>query len=200
MNRKILIMTASFLSIVGYLGGCAQSTGSGQPSTEVPTTATPSRATRVPPRVGTPVNVIYVNQEMRYADSRMISSAVLTECRLPQQGVELLETAARGAGFNLVRDDQAVRAGRGRTLQVEIANVAAGGNAFIGHFKQVSVTGRLLEDGREVGNFHGTRSSMGGAFAAFKGSCSVLGRCLDTLTKDITVWLKNPGKDSRIGQ
>lgn len=200
MNRKILIVAVACLS-AGYLAGCAQ-TGSStteQPSTQAPTAATPSPAAPMSSARASS-NVIFVSQEMRYADPAMIAMPIMTECRLPQQGVELLETAARREGFNLVRDDQAVKARRGRALHVEITNVISSGNAFIGHSKQVMVRGRLFEDGKEVGNFQGMRTSMGGAFGGFKGSCSVLGRCLETLSKDITLWLKNPAKDSRIGQ
>ena len=50
--------------------------------------------------------------------------------------------------------------------------------------------GRLLDDGKEGAQFSGSRSSMGGAFAGFKGSCSVLGRCLEALSKDMAVWLR----------
>lgn len=192
MDRKILIMVC--LSSVGYLAGCAQtpdSQGTGQPSTQAPTpTATPSPAAPVPPSAARPAKVIYLGQQMRYLDARTIDSAVLTECQLPQQGAELLEAAARAAGINVLRDDRAVTAGKGRAFQVEIVTVVSAGNPFIGHRKQVTVRGRLLEDGKEIANFQGTRSSMGGAFGGFKGSCSVLGRCLETLAKDMTLWLQ----------
>ncbi len=189
MNRRIFIMAAC----LSGLAGCAQtgSQGTVQPSTQAPTpTATPSPAAPVPPSAARPAKVIYLSQQMRYTNSAVIDSAVLTECQLPQQGAELLETAAREAGFNVLRNDQAVKAGRGRTFQVEITNVISAGNPFIGHRKQVTVRGRLFDDGKEVGNFQGTRSSMGGAFGGFKGSCSVLGRCLETLAKDMTLWLQ----------
>jgi len=73
---------------------------------------------------------------------------------------------------------EAVKAGKGRILYIEITNAISMGNPFMGHQKQVSVKGRLLEDGTEIGSFSGVRASMGGAFAGFKGSCSVLGRCV----------------------
>ena len=145
-------------------------------------------------------DAIYISQTAPYADTRTITKAILDECELPQQQSELIAQLANEKGILVVRDNEAVKAGKGRVLQVEITNAMSGGNAFVGHRKQVSVKGRLFENGTEIGDFIGIRSSMGGAFGGFKGSCSVLGRCVKTLAQDITVWLKNPAKDSRIGE
>jgi hypothetical protein len=143
---------------------------------------------------------IYTSQTAPYANEGVIAKAILEECRLPQRQAELIEQAAKENGIVVVRDDDAVAAKKGRVLVVEISNALSMGNAFTGHRKQVSVRGRLLEDGTEVGNFIGQRSSMGGAFAGFKGSCLVLERCLSTLAKDINGWLKSPTMNARIGE
>jgi hypothetical protein len=205
MNQKKFVLVAVCMAGTAFLAGCAQ-TGGQEPAQEVapqpspqssaPAKTTPSTAPSGPVRVKT----VTMGREMSYADTRVIAGAVLNDCKLPEQGAELLEVAARNAGINVVRDERAVKAGKGRTLQVEIVNVISSGNAFIGHMKQVQVRGRLFENGKEIGSFTGRRSSGGGAFANFKGSCSVLGRCMETLAKDITLWLNNPGKDSRIGE
>ena len=44
------------------------------------------------------------------------------------------------------------------------------------------------------------RGSMGGMWAGYKSSCSVLYRCQTTLAKDILGWLAHPSKDARIGE
>ena len=64
----------------------------------------------------------------------------------------------------------------------------------------MTLKGKLLENGKEIGNFTAVRGSMGGAFGGYKSSCAVLHRCQSTLAKDILAWLKNPAKDSRIGE
>jgi hypothetical protein len=145
-------------------------------------------------------DTIYIAQTAPYSDTKKITRAILDECELPQQQSELIAQLASTKGILVVRDDEAVKAGKGRILQVEITDAISTGNAFIGHRKQVSVKGRLFDNGTEVGDFVGIRSSMGGAFAGYKGSCSVLGRCMKTLAVDISQWLKNPAKDSRIGE
>ena len=145
-------------------------------------------------------DTVYINQSAPYVNARTIAKAILDECDLPLQQSELIAQLANEKGITVVRDNEAVKAGKGRILQVEITSAMSGGNAFIGHRKQVSVQGRLFENGTEIGDFIGIRSSMGGAFGGFKGSCSVLGRCVKTLAEDISAWLQNPAKDSRIGE
>jgi hypothetical protein len=61
------------------------------------------------------------------------------------------------------------------------------------------VRGKLYQDGKEIGAFTGRRNSMGGAFGGFKGSCSVLGRTVKALGKDIAQWLVQPAKGSQLG-
>lgn len=205
MNQKKFVLVAVCMAGTALLAGCAQ-TGGQQPAQETapqpsPQASAPAKTTPSAAPSGTVrVKTIVIGREMRYSDPSAIAGAVLNDCKLPEQGAELLEVAGRNAGLNVVRDELALKSGKGRTLQVEIVNVVSGGNAFIGHMKQVQVRGRLFENGKEIGSFSGRRSSGGGAFANFKGSCSVLGRCMETLAKDITLWLNNPGKDSRIGE
>jgi hypothetical protein len=184
----------------------AQQAGETKPAPEAPAAAPASPPAAAPapdsppaaaPAAG-PMKVI-VGRDMSYIDANNIAKAVLAECQLPQQGAQMLVSAMRAAGFEPVVDDQAAQAAKGRVLLVQISDAVAGGNAFIGHRKQVNVRGRLLQDGKEVATFTGIRSSMGGAFGGFKGSCSVLQRCLETLSKDISTWLKNP-VSGRIGE
>ena len=39
----------------------------------------------------------------------------------------------------------------------------------------------------------------GGAFGGYKGTCSILGRCIKTLGSDIAKWLANPTMDAKLG-
>jgi hypothetical protein len=88
---------------------------------------------------------------------------------------------------------------QGRVLELEITHVQApGGGAFSGP-KRMTVTGTLRENGAAIGNFVAERFSMGGAFAAYKGTCAIVGRCAKAIGKDISDWLQSPGKDSRLG-
>ena len=209
MNQRTAIVAATLFGVgCCQLAAAQEAPAQSAPAQAAPAEPAPAQTAPVPetpaqaapvPDVSVQGNVIYIGQNAPYSDVKMIDQAILNECQLPRQQAELLEQAARRAGINVVRDDIAAKAGKGRVLQVEITNAMSSGNAFIGHRKQILVKGRLLEDGKEIGNFTGRRNSMGGAFGGFKGSCSVLGRCLDALAKDITLWLRNPTMDARIG-
>jgi len=36
-------------------------------------------------------------------------------------------------------------------------------------------------------------------FAAYKGTCSIVGRCAKSIGKDISNWLENPTDDASLG-
>lgn len=63
----------------------------------------------------------------------------------------------------------------------------------------MTVHGELRENGEITGTFTATRYSTGGAFGGFRGTCSILGRCVKTLGSDIAKWLKRPTMDALLG-
>ena len=74
-----------------------------------------------------------------------------------------------------------------------------GGGAWSGP-KWLEVTGTLHEgDGDAVASFRAKRFSTGGAFATFKGNCSIIGRCARAIAKDIAGWLRNPIDGAELG-
>lgn len=143
---------------------------------------------------------VIVGNTAPYMDQGIIPKGILAECKLPEQVIDMLQEHAKNEGITVVRGDDAVKAGKGRILIVEIVSASGGGNAWTGKSNMVSVKGRLTENGADLGNFSATRSSGGGAFGGFKGGCSILGRCAKALATDITKWLKNPTKDARLGE
>jgi len=143
-----------------------------------------------------PDGVVVVGAAAPFVDSNLVARNIIDECDLPHKQIADL----KGAVPDLVVDDAVASGGQGRVLRVEIVNALSSGNAFIGHHKQVQIRGRLLENGNEIGSFSGTRGSMGGAFAGFKGSCSVLHRCTEALAGDVAKWLKQPSMNARIGE
>jgi hypothetical protein len=127
-----------------------------------------------------------------YAKGVEVRQAVRDQCRL--------ETKVPGFvaeyGSDVVLVDQL---GGGRVLELAITQVhAPGGGAFSGS-KWMTVTGTLREGGRVTGTFRAKRYTTGGAFAAFKGTCSIIGRTTKAIGRDIAAWLENPGMDSKLG-
>jgi hypothetical protein len=143
---------------------------------------------------------VYVGKTAPFSDATQIAKNIIDECGLPEAQMKVLHEQAKEMGVAIVEDEAAVAANKGRVLLIETANAISTGNAFTGHRKQVVVKGRLLQNGEEIGNFSAIRSSMGGMWAGYKSSCSVLYRCQTTLARDILGWLAHPSKDARIGE
>ena len=127
-----------------------------------------------------------------YAKGVEVRQAVRDQCQL--------ETKVPGYiaefGSDVVLVD---RLGGGRVLELAITEVhAPGGGGFSGP-KWMTVTGTLREGRRVVGTFRAKRFTTGGAFAAFKRTCSIIGRCTKAIGRDIAAWLENPGMDSKLG-
>jgi hypothetical protein len=151
--------------------------------------------------IGSPATAQQVSmlRTVPYAADAEVSAKVRSECVVLQdQLADFIREfgQAQGLQVQLLPDIGGVG---GRVLELEISDAVSMGNAFIGHQKFTRVQGRLLEDGVEVGSFKARRNSSGGAFAGYKGSCSVLGRTVKALGKDIAGWLRNPSAGARLG-
>jgi hypothetical protein len=134
-----------------------------------------------------------------FQNEALVEKAIVTDCDLPTIQFNELNKFSSKFGIALSLPTQEANTS-GRVLQIQIANAIASGNAFIGHHKQLTLVGKLLENGTEVASFSAMRSSGGGAFAGFKGSCSVLHRCATTLGKDVGEWLRSPVPNARLGE
>lgn len=133
-----------------------------------------------------------------FAKSAIVPTPVQAECQLPEKLASFIESYAPKKGFDAVQiSDQG---GSGKVLVVEITDlIGTGGGAWSGS-KAVTISGKLMEGDKTIGSFIGRRTSGGGLYGGFKGTCSILGRCVKALGKDIGVWLKAPSAASRIGE
>lgn len=135
-----------------------------------------------------------------YAEDAEVSRKVREECtKLQAQLPAYTREFGAETGIEIDLVDAIATDAPGRVLHVEIDEAVSMGNAFIGHRKYSQVRGALFEDGAQVASFKAMRTSMGGAFAGYKGSCSVLGRTFKALGKDIAEWLKNPQDEAELG-
>ncbi|MBS1229663.1 MAG: hypothetical protein H6R17_2940 [Proteobacteria bacterium] len=77
-------------------------------------------------------------------------------------------------------------------LRLQITHIlGVGGGAWTGP-KAITLTAELLENGKVSRKTKINRWSVGGVFGAFKGSCTILERCADAITKDLSRWVQNP--------
>ncbi|WP_428102722.1 hypothetical protein [Candidatus Rariloculus sp.] len=139
-----------------------------------------------------------VPAEVGFADIVAVSDAVRNECTLQTRLPEFIKDGARG-DVDIVISDEPLDNVAGKVLRLEYVNIlGAGGGAWSGP-KSATVSGELWENGELIGSFVASRYSRGGAFGGFKGTCSILGRCIRTLGVDIARWLGDPTMDARLG-
>lgn len=145
-------------------------------------------------------DTVRVASRTPYAEDAEISSKIRTECvQLQTQLPAFTAQFGKEFGVSVALADGVSPQDGGRVLELEIYEAVSMGNAFIGHQKYSKVRGTLYQDGRKVASFKGMRNSMGGAFGGYKGSCSVLGRTVKALGKDIAQWLGNPQDGAQLG-
>ncbi len=166
----------------GLIGGCGATA--------------PAKQVENVPAAGEP---IFIDTVTNYSKSAMVPVAVRNECALQSQLPEFVESYANRSGVSVVRKGAVSSKSEGRVLEMEIVDlIGTGGGAWSGT-KSVTVEGRLYEGGKMIGSFRGRRLSGGGVFGGYKGTCSILGRCVEALGKDISVWLNNPTMNARFG-
>lgn len=124
-------------------------------------------------------------------DSECDSNKMRNECTL--LGMNFANATKKYADedrLNVVPVNQFDSQSEGLNLELQIVNAFGAGNAFIGHRKSVSITGRLFKDGGVIEHVDGTGNSGGGFMGGFKGSCAVLEHTVNTLGNDVAKWLK----------
>src|SRR5919109_5043930 len=120
-------------------------------------------------------DTITIPAEVPYVEGSGVDTNIEAECKLTKRVADDVSAALAKAGYEAKRSEKPGK--KGDVLDLKIASAVSGGNAFIGHRKHMTVTGKLLRDGKPVGSFTATRHSGGGFGAGFKGSCAVLNGC-----------------------
>ena len=140
---------------------------------------------------------ITLSRVLKFAESSGATDNVKAECTLDTRLPGFVKSFA--SGMNIVLADDVGESTEGKVLHIEITHVIGpGGGAWSGS-KSVTVEGKLTENGEVLGTFTAMRYSGGGAFGGYKGTCSILGRCIKAIGKDIAAWLKSPTMDARLG-
>jgi hypothetical protein len=143
---------------------------------------------------------IVIDDKVVFAKGSNIKPAVKNECGLENKFANFLEQYISDTGISVVRASSDGAKGVSKRLHVEIDRVAgAGGGGWTGG-KMVHAFGTLTENGKVIGSFKVQRSSSGGAFGAFKGTCSLMGRDVKSMARDVSQWITSPTKDARLGE
>lgn len=142
---------------------------------------------------------VSVPRPVPYAETADIADNIKEECKLNEQLADFIQKYGKVNGVTVEFGADSMDKTQGRVLDLRITNAISIGNAWTGHHKQASAVGTLYENGTKVASFKARRQSMGGAFAGYKGSCSVLGRTVDVMGEDIAAWLKAPVDGAKLG-
>lgn len=143
-------------------------------------------------------DTITVQKLMPYKKNLPVPKAVRVKCRLPEKlSIFVQKYSKKAADINVI--DGSLKGVKGKVLDIKIINVhGPGGGAYTGA-KYVAIEGKLIENGKVKSSFIGARYSGGGFYGGFKGTCSILGRCVKALGKDVGKWLRDPKDGARLG-
>lgn len=139
---------------------------------------------------------VSIQKPVPFAADNDISDAIRKDCDM---GNQLADAVKVHSSVPVTFSEGDTPPATGRVLDLQIVDAVSMGNAWLGHQKFTKISGVLYQDGNRVAAFKARRNSMGGAFAGFKGSCSVLGRTVEIIGKDVGVWLSNPVDGARLG-
>lgn len=142
---------------------------------------------------------IKVARSIPYSEDAEIAGKIRRECQIQTQLADFIKEFGAKSGHSIQLLDAVDETMEGKVLVIEIRNAVSEGNAFLGHHKSTSAAGKLYENGEQVASFKALRNSMGGAFAGYKGSCSVLGRTVKVMGEDIAQWLSAPTEGALLG-
>lgn len=145
-----------------------------------------------------PRTAIWIPDAILFKTDAPIATNIKVECGLPEKFSSYLKLAADKAGVPVFRASKGADINKDR-LVVRIVDAVSSGNAFIGHRKYARAEGTLYKNGKKVASFAASRVSGGGFWGGFKGSCSVLDRVVRVMARDISLWLKHPVNDARLG-
>jgi len=140
---------------------------------------------------------VYIKSIIPYAPMAPVAANIKAECTIDQQLSEFIVASAQEIGVNIVVKDNIEK--NDIQLKVEIVDAVSRGGAFRGHNKYVTISGALVQGGKQYQSFKAARISGGGFWGAYKSSCAVLGRTVKALGKDVGMWLANPIDGTKLG-
>ena len=127
-----------------------------------------------------------------------IREPIKQECNLPGKLTLYIEKNAADQYAQIITDSDSIPADA-QVLKIEIEQVdGLAGGAWTGN-KRVLIKGTLTKNGKVLGDFKARRYSGGGMFAAVKGTCVILGRCVRALGGDVARWLARPTSKAILG-
>jgi hypothetical protein len=181
MTNRILLGTLVAASLL--LLGCPKNEPSPEENTDL---SDPSR-------------VVTLVSPIEFAEDSRVRDAIRAECRLPQKLERFIKQFSAEQNIAVNSSNKPADQIQGEVLVVEIVSAfGPGGGAYSGG-KSVTIEAKLTDGDQALGDLEARRVSGGGAFAAFKGTCDILGRNVRTLGSDVATFLVSPHEGARMG-
>jgi hypothetical protein len=135
---------------------------------------------------------IRVLRQTPISENITVPQKVKEECS--NIGLDLPSELSRSfKAVKLVKEAKQLK-GKGQYLEIEIIDIVAKQGSVFSGPKKMTVRGTLYENGKEVGDFEGQRSSAVSSFS----TCESLSNVEKRLGQDIAKWLHNPKPGSRL--
>lgn len=189
-RRSLLaLVLVTLLGTVGCANKSTQSQASQQPSQQETTESTSS----------SPAMEVTILKKVPFEEPDEIRSAVREECQLQTKLPRFVKKFGEENNLNVHLVDDLSEAQTEHVLKMTITQVhAPGGGAFSGA-KWMVGDATLLKNGQRVSGAKSKRYSTGGLFAAYKGTCDIVGRCSEAIGEDFATWLTDPTDGARLG-
>lgn len=121
-----------------------------------------------------------------------IPPAVRNECAVDMLVGNYALSEIGRSGFSTQSLSSQEQAGNNKFVQLTVLSVHGfGGGAWSGS-KSMSVRADLKQGTSTIASTVLSRSSTGGAFATFKGTCEILDRVSKAIGKDVAKWIAHP--------
>lgn len=145
-------------------------------------------------------NSIQIGATTPFAKNAPIREVIKNECQLETKLPAFVKEFADSYGIAVdLTEKSPSKKSKGKVLILTITGVQGGSGGAWSGGKSVQVKGELYNNGKQIGDFMASRYSGGGFFGAYKGTCSIMGRCVKTIGKDIGIWLQNPTRGAHLG-
>ncbi len=150
----------------------------------------------IPAHAGEKGQLVTISLPLEFTETSGVSDEVKAECSLPSELAYSIKPYA-AKKMNVVVAEDVSDSTEGWVLHMEIVNVIGVGGGVWSGAKSVTVQGKLTENGEVIGTFIAKRATRN--MFSSQGTCSMLGRCMEAIGKDIAKWLKNPTMDAKLG-
>lgn len=142
---------------------------------------------------------LYLQKRATFEKGLTVPGPIRTDCGLETKVIDFIELFTKEDFDRIEMVEEASAASSGKVLAITITGLAGeGGGAWSGP-KHLTISGTLWQDGKIIGTFTAHRVTGGGVLGAYRGTCSLLGRCARALGRDVAGWLRNPSLDAKLG-